>query len=105
VAGPVDIVKLDIGCLLRLAVLQRSRLHRLVEHTAIEIIATGIETSGHARAATAIGVDGLQGFYFGAPKATWEHTREATHEVPEASAWPHFLPTLARPDKCLLFCY
>ncbi len=99
-----DIVKLDVRSLLRADKSQRGRLHRLAEHTPIEIIATGVETSEQARTARAFNVDGLQGFYFGAPEADpLEHPREMAHGVLEARAWAR-VPSLACPDARLQFC-
>ncbi len=99
-----NILKFDVGFLLRADKNQRRRLHRLVEHTPIEIIATGVETSEQARTARAFNVDGLQGFYFGAPEADpLEHPCEKAHGVLEASARARF-PLLAGRGARLQFC-
>ncbi|MGH8658964.1 MAG: EAL domain-containing protein [Gammaproteobacteria bacterium] len=103
---PADIVKLDVRSLIKADKSQRRKLRRLLEHTPIDVIATGVETSEQARAARALGIAGLQGFYFGTPAASvspLEKPRELTRKDLEASVLcrdPPFADQGARLQFC-----
>lgn len=103
---PADIVKLDVQSVIKADKSQRRKLRRLLEHTPIDVIATGVETSEQARAACALGIAGLQGFYFGTPTASvspLEKPQELTRKDLEASVlWrdPPFTDQGARLQFC-----
>lgn len=79
-----DIVKLDVQSLLEAGIQEHRLLRRLLEHTPIEVIATGIETSDQARAARALGFDGLQGFYLGSPEESFSQLGRPRDQGPFA---------------------
>ncbi len=87
---PADIVKLDVRFVIEADKDQRRKLRRLLEHSPIDVIATGVETSEQARAACALGIVGLQGF-------TWAHRRRVSVD----SRSPERVPAkIGRPASC-----
>ena len=96
-----DIVKLDCRHLLK----HQGGLFRWVElfrHAGGEIIVTRVETEVQARIAYAMGVDGLQGRYFGNAEASLRH--RLISPDPESSRSGQMRP-LARPASRLQYCW
>ena len=104
-----DLVKLDVRCLLGADKDQESKISQWVEmlqHAGSEIIATGVETLEQARAAASLGVDGLQGQYFGAPAiglGAPAPRQLRGHRGAETDLWNRMRP-VSRPTDRVQFC-
>jgi len=104
-----DLVKLDIRCLLGADKDRGGKISGWVEmlqHAGSEVIATGVETIEQARAAVSLGVDGLQGQYFGAPAiglGALAPRQPRGYRGAETGLWNRMRP-VSRPTDRVQFC-